>query len=97
MGFHVSPDNLPLTNIPGYKQLPAFSRTEHKGGGTVIYAIEGLNINFSTIIYLSTYAQEMTFEPAGIKFKIKKADHIMIGIYRPSNQHGSVEAFLFQP
>lgn len=29
----VSPDNLPLTNIPGYKQLPAFSRTEHKGGG----------------------------------------------------------------
>lgn len=62
----------------------------------MIYAKEGLNINFFTVD-LSTYAQEMIFEPVGIKFKIKKTTHIMIGIYMSPKQHGSVEAFLTSP
>lgn len=59
----------------------------------MIYAKENLNINFTPVDVVS-FAQEMVFKPAGIKFKMGKITYIMIGIYRPPGRQGSVETFL---
>lgn len=58
------------------------------------YAKENLNINFIALDLMS-YTQEMIFQPAGVKFKLKNTTYIVIGVYRsPSKaKQGSIETF----
>lgn len=70
--------------IPGFSLISHFSRTEYKKGGVAIYIKQDLE-NCIENIGISHFCEELTFEAALVKIKMKKSIMHVMGTYRSPN------------
>lgn len=83
MSIRLSADEISFMDIPNYKILTCFYRSEHIRGGTLIYSADGGSTTARTDVW--DLSAETNIECCAHKYELNSMTMGSISLYRPLN------------